>query len=148
MTAEMPIATIEVMLISLAISFTISSLNRLLISKFVGWQQYKIIQKEIAEYQTQVSKALRTKDKKLLDKLKKKEPQIMSMQKKMLKPQLVLFGLSFVYFFIWPILMPRFPDTVASIPGIGGVNFIVWYLICSMFFGIFSPRLLGIMPIE
>jgi uncharacterized membrane protein (DUF106 family) len=148
MAAEMPMATIEVMLISLTISFTIACLNRLLISKFVGWKQYRVMQKEIAEYQAQASKALRTKDKKLLEKIKKKEPQIMNMQKKLLKPQLVLLGLSFVYFLIWPVLMPMYSGNVAHIPGIGVISFIYWYMICSVFFGTLSSRLLGTMPIE
>ncbi|MGQ9624532.1 MAG: hypothetical protein ACUVUF_04170 [Candidatus Bathycorpusculaceae bacterium] len=148
MTAEMPMATIEVMLISLALSFSISSINRLLISKLVGWQQYRVMQKEIAEYQAQATKALRTKDKKLMEKIKKKEPQIKNMQMKMLKPQLILFGLSFIYFFIWPILVPMYSGSVAYIPGISEIPFIYWYMICSMFFGVFSSRIVGTMPIE
>ncbi|MEM3609061.1 MAG: hypothetical protein QXV87_01780 [Candidatus Bathyarchaeia archaeon] len=144
----MLMATIEVMLISLTLSFSISSINRILISKLVGWKQYRVMQKEIAEYQAQASKALRTKDKKLMEKIKKKEPQIMNMQKKLLKPQLVLFGLSFIYFFIWPILMPIYSGNVAYIPGIGGISFIYWYMICSLLFGVLSSRLLGTMPIE
>jgi uncharacterized membrane protein (DUF106 family) len=148
MTAEIPMATIQVMLISLALSFSISSLNRILISKLVGWQQYRVMQKEIAEYQAQATQALRTKDKKLMEKIKKKEPQIKNMQVKLLKPQLVLFGLSFIYFFIWPILMPMYSGNVANIPGIGGIPFIYWYMICSLFFGTLSSRFLGIMPME
>lgn len=144
----MPTATIEVMLISLTLSFSISSLNRILISKLVGWKQYRAIQKEIAEYQAQLTKAIRTNDKKLMDKIKKKEPQIKNMQMKLLKPQLALLGLSLIYFFIWPILMPIYSGNVACIPGIGGISFIYWYMICSLLFGTLSSRLLGTMPIE
>jgi len=148
MTAEIPMATIQIMLISLTISFAVSSLNRLLISKFVGWKQYRVMQKEIAEYQAQLTQAMRTNDKKLMEKIKKKEPQIMNMQKKLLKPQLALFGLYPIYFIIWPMLIPMYSGYVAYIPGIGGIPFIYWYVICSLLFGVLSSRLLGMMPME
>mgnify|MGYP001119337251 CR=1 FL=1 len=149
MIVGLPVATIVMMLICMTISFINSSINRLLISRFVGWERYRTMQKEISEHRAQTTQALRTKDKKLLEKLKKKEPQILNMQKKMAKPQLVLFGLSFSYILIW-FVIPVYIEasTVAYIPGIGGINVFWWYLICSMFFGTLASRLLGIMPIE
>ena len=144
------ISTITVMLICLVISFASSSLNRLLINRFVGWEQYKTMQKEIAEYRSQTTKAIRTKDTKQLEKLKKKETQILNMQKKMAKPQIVLFGLSFSYIFIWWfVLTPLYGiETVAYVPGFGPVNVFWWYFICSFLLGTLASRLLGIMPIE
>ena len=149
MITELPIATIIVMLISVAVSLTSSSLNRLLISRFVGWKQYRAMQKETSEYRAQMTQAMRKNDKKLLEKLKKKEPQILNMQKKMVKPQLVLFGLSFSYILIW-FIIPLYihVDYAAYIPGIGGIPVVWWYFICSFLFGTLSSRLLGIMPIE
>ncbi|MEM2522569.1 MAG: EMC3/TMCO1 family protein [Candidatus Bathyarchaeia archaeon] len=142
-------ATIEVMLISFTISFVVSFLNRLLISKFVGWREYRVMQKEIAEYQTQLSKALRANDKKLLEKLKKKEPQIMNMQKKLFKPQIILFGFSlFIYFFIWPAMMPMYSGEVAYVPGVGGISFIIWYMLCSIFSWTLISKILGITQVE
>ncbi len=146
-----PIATIIVMLICMIISFASSSLNRLLISRFVGWEQYKVMQKEIAEYRSQTTKAIRSKDTKQLEKLKKKETQILNMQKKMAKPQLVLFGLSFSYIFIWWfVLTPLYGQDihVAYVPGFGGIPLVWWYFICSFLLGTLASRLLGIMPIE
>ena len=145
-----PVATIVIMLICIAISFLNSSINRLLVSRFVGWEQYRVMQKEISEHRSQTTQAMRKKDKKLLEKLKKKETQILNMQKKMAKPQLVLFGLSFSYIFIWWfILTPVYgAKIVAYIPGIGGINVFYLYFICSFLFGTLSSRLLGIMPIE
>jgi uncharacterized membrane protein (DUF106 family) len=145
-----PGATIAVMFICMAISFVNSSINRLLITRFVGWSQYRDMQKEIAEYRTQTTQAIRSKDTKLLEKLKKKEPQILNMQKKMVKPQLVLFGLSFSYILIWLfVLGPLYQaNVVAYIPIIGPQGVFWWYLICSFLFGTLSSRLLGIMPIE
>ena len=84
MITELPVATIIVMLISMAVSLTSSSLNRFLISRFVGWKQYRVMQKETSEYRAQTTQAMRKNDKKLLEKLKKKEPQILNMQKKWL----------------------------------------------------------------
>jgi len=149
-TAEPPGATIVVMLICMAISFANSSINRLLITRFVGWKQYRTMQKEISEYRTMTTQAMRKKDTKLLEKLKKKEPQILNMQKKMAKPQLVLFGLSFSYILIWLFVLGPLYGThiVAYIPIIGQAGVFWWYFICSFLFGTFSSRLLGIMPIE
>jgi len=149
--AMIPQDTLIVMLVCMAISFTSSFLNRLLISKFVGWEQYGRIQKEIAEYRSQTTIAIRTGDKKLLEKLKKKEPQIMSMQAKMDKPQMALLGISFSYIVIWIFVLPNLlkgMDNVAYIPGIMPIPVVWWYFICSFFFGIIFNRLLGIMPIE
>jgi len=149
MIEDLPIATIIVMLISMAVSLTSSSLNRLLISRFVGWKQYREMQKETSEYRAQTTQAMRKNDKKLLEKLKKKEPQILNMQKKMLKPQLVFFVLSFSYILIW-FIIPLYirVDYAAYIPGIGGIPVVWWYFICSFLFGTLSSRVLGIMPIE
>jgi len=149
MIEGLPLATIAVMLICITISFTNSSINRLLISRFVGWEQYKAMQKEISEYRAQTTQALRKNDKKLLEKLKKKEPQILNMQKKMAKPQVVLFVLSFSYILIW-FFIPVYirVDVVAYIPGFGPTGVFLWYMICSMFFAALASRVLGIMPIE
>lgn len=145
----MIIQTIEIMLLCMAIAFANSSLNRFLITRFIGWEQYKAMQKEINEYRSQMTRALRTNDKKLLEKLKKKEPQILNMQKKMAKPQMILFALSFSYILIW-FVIPLYitANPIAYIPGFGGIPVVWWYLICSLFFGTLSSRLLGIMPIE
>lgn len=147
---EAPIATIVIMLICVGVSFFNSSLNRLLVSHFVGWEQYRDMQKEIAEYRTQTTQAMRAKDKKAVEKLKRKESQILNMQKKMAKPQMVLFAISFSYIFIWWfILTPLFgTNTVAYVPGIGPIYVFWWYFICSFLFGTLSSRLLGILQIE
>lgn len=151
MITEIPTSTITIMLICTGISFLNSTINRVLISRFVGWEQYKNMQKEIKEYQTQTRQALLKKDVKSLEKLKKKEPQILHMQKKMAKPQMAMMAINFSYIFIWLfVLYPTFPYniTVAYIPIIGQANMFMWYLICSFFSGTFANRLLGIMPIE
>lgn len=152
-----PLATIIIMAISIVIAFINSGINRALINYFVGWDQYRIMQKEMNEHRSETMKAMRANDKKQIEKLKKKDAQIKSMQAKMAKPQLVQFGISFVYIVVWIfILTPTFgPNTVAYIPGIApgallpeGISVFFWYPICSLFFGLLSSRILGIMPIE
>jgi uncharacterized membrane protein (DUF106 family) len=147
---EPPVATIIIMLICMAISFLNSSINRLLISRLVGWEQYRIVQKEIAEYRSLTTQAIRSKDQKLMEKLKKKEPQILNMQKKTTKPQMIMMALSFSYLFIWWfVLIPLYGgNPVAYFPGIGPIPVVWWYFICSFLFGTLSSRVLGIMPLE
>ncbi|HDD70514.1 MAG TPA: DUF106 domain-containing protein [Candidatus Bathyarchaeota archaeon] len=147
---QAPGATVAIMIICALISFANSSINRFLINRLVGWEQYRIMQKEIAEYQSLTRQALRTKDKKLMEKIKKKEPQIMNMQKKMAKPQLIMFAIPFLYLLVWwLVLLPLYgANPVAYIPGIGGITIFYWYFIVSSLFGILASRLLGMMPIE
>ena len=147
---SLPLATIIIMVISAVIAFINSGVNRALISHFVGWTQYRIMQKETAEHRSETMKAMRANDKKQIEKLKKKDAQIKSMQAKMMKPQLLQIGISLVYFVVWIfVLTPTFQqETVAYVPGFGPIPVFYWYPICSFFFGLLSSRIIGIMPIE
>jgi uncharacterized membrane protein (DUF106 family) len=148
--AVAPIATIIIMGISIVIAFVNTGINRVLINYFVGWDQYRVMQKEMTEYRQETMKAMRANDKKQVEKLKKRESQIKSMQAKMAKPQLVQFGISFVYIIVWLfVLTPTFgQNPVAYVPGVGAISVIYWYPMCSFFFGLLSSRIVGIMPIE
>ncbi|HLN89546.1 MAG TPA: EMC3/TMCO1 family protein [Candidatus Binatia bacterium] len=165
-----PVATLIIMAIAAGIAFLNSGINRVLINFFVGWEQYRVMQKEMAEYRSETMAAMRANDKKQIEKLKRKDSQIKNMQAKMMKPQMVQFGISFVYLIVWfLVLTPTFHQApMAYIPGIGtiaGAFHIVnglpdgpaistaipvfyWYPICSLFFGLLSSRVIGIMPIE
>jgi uncharacterized membrane protein (DUF106 family) len=145
-----PVSTLIIMAISIGIAFLNSGINRSLINYFIGWEQYRVMQKEMAEYRQETMAAMRAKDKKQIEKLKKKDSQMKNMQAKMAKPQMVQFGISFVYIVVWLfVLTPTFgASVVAYIPGIGGVSVFYWYPICSFFFGLLSSRIIGIMPIE
>jgi uncharacterized membrane protein (DUF106 family) len=146
-----PVSTIAIMLISVGIAFMNGGINRFLISRLIGWEEYRRMQKETAEHRSQMMQATRAKDTKQLEKLKRKEAQIMNMQKKMAKPQLVNFGVSFLYIFIWIfVLTPTFGQqaAVAYVPGFGPISVFYWYPICSLFFGTLSSRILGTLPIE
>jgi uncharacterized membrane protein (DUF106 family) len=155
---SLPLATFIIMAIAAGIAFLNSGINRVLINYFVGWEQYRVMQKEMAEYRSETMAAMRANDKKQVEKLKRKDSQIKNMQAKMMKPQMVQFGISFVYLIVWfLVLTPVFGATpMAYVPGIGNIasqtaNAIpvfYWYPICSLFFGLLSSRLIGIMPIE
>jgi uncharacterized membrane protein (DUF106 family) len=146
--AAIPIAAFLIMLVAVAISFANMSLNRIIITRMIGWHEYRSMQKEISEYNSQRMAALRAKDDKVIEKLKKKESQIQSMQTKMFKPQLVLIPITFIYLVIWPALTGVFPFAVAYVPGLGPQPFFVWYLICSFFFGTIASRVIGVTPIQ
>jgi len=172
LVTSLPLATIIIMVIAAIIAFLNSGINRALINYFVGWEQYRVMQKEMNEYRSETMKAMRANDKKQIEKLKKKESQVKNMQAKMVKPQMVQFGISFVYLIVWfLVLTPTFHGSpMAYIPGIGTIagaqqwDFVknvavgqripnaipvfYWYPICSFFFGLLSSRVLGIMPIE
>jgi uncharacterized membrane protein (DUF106 family) len=165
---SLPVATLIIMAIAAGIAFLNSGINRVLINYFVGWEQYRVMQREMGEYRSETMAAMRAKDTKRVEKLKKKDSQIKNMQAKMMKPQMVQFGISFVYLIVWfLVLTPVFGSTqMAFIPGIGtianaqhivdGVSAVsanaipvfYWYPICSLFFGLLSSRIIGIMPIE
>ncbi|MCW4028765.1 MAG: EMC3/TMCO1 family protein [Candidatus Bathyarchaeota archaeon] len=143
-------AAIIVLFIAAGIAALNTVINRLLIGYFVGWEQYRVMQKEMAEYRTETMAAARANDKKQMEKLKKRQSQINAMQQKMLKPQMVQFGISFLYLFVWfLVLTPTFGSTsMAYIPGFGPVPVFYWYPICSLFLGLLAQRLIGVMPIE
>jgi uncharacterized membrane protein (DUF106 family) len=136
--------------IALGIAILNTALNRVLINYFVGWEQYRVMQKEMNEYRSETMAAARANDKKRMEKLKKKQSQINAMQAKMMKPQMVQFGISFLYIFVWIfVLTPTFGNTsLVYIPGFGPISVIYWYPIASFFLGLLSSRIVGTMPIE
>ena len=146
--AVIPWSTFSIMLIAVAISFMNYGLNRFLISRMVGWQEYREIQKELAEYNSMRMKAMRANDTKTLEKLKKKDAQMKTMQVKMSKPQMLLLPITFIYFIVWPVLLGFYPTAVAYVPGFGAQPFYIWYLMCSLFFGTLASKIIGITPIE
>ncbi|MFP3984826.1 MAG: EMC3/TMCO1 family protein [Candidatus Bathyarchaeia archaeon] len=143
---QAPGATIFILLICIAISCANSSINRLLINRLIGWEEYQKMQKELAEYRSLSSKAMRSKDQKLLKKVEKQRSRISNIQKQMSKPQTILFVISFSYIIIWWLFLIPFygSNPVAFIPGLGGVPVVWWYFPCSLFFGTVFSRILGV----
>ena len=146
-----PIATAVIMLVAVSISFLNMVIQRLLITRMCGWEEYQVMRKETSEYQSQLMQAMRAKDTKRIEKLRKKETQIRNMQAKMMKPQTILLPISFSYIIIWYVfLIPTFGDkAVAIVPGIAatGIPMFIWYLICSFFFGTLASRIVGVQPV-
>ena len=136
--------------IGAGIAFLNTGVNRVLINYFIGWQQYRVMQKEMAEFRTEQMAAARANDKKQMEKLKKKQSQINNMQAKMFKPQMLQIGISFIYLIVWfLVLIPAFQNiSMAYLPGFGPIPVAWLYPICSLFLGLLSSRLIGIMPIE
>jgi len=143
-----PTATILILFVAVTISFFNMILNRLIITRMFGWHEYKSMQKELSEYNSERMTALRANDTKTLERLKKKESQVTAMQAKMMKPQMILLPITFIYIIIWPILIGYFPNAVAYVPGFGAQPFYIWYLICSFFFGTIASRIVGTTPIQ
>ena len=149
-----PFDAIVIFIIATVIAFINTGLNRVLINYFIGWEQYRVMQKEMNEYRSETMAAMRAKDTKQVEKLKKRESQIKNMQAKMMKPQMVQFGFSFVYIIVWFfVLTPAFTVNgkaiqVAYLPGLGPIGVLYWYPIGSFFLGLLASRLIGIMPIE
>ncbi len=146
LTPYAPGATIFILLICIAISFTNSLVNRVLINRLIGWEEYGKMQKELSEYRSLSSQALRSKDEKLKKKLEKQRPRISNIQKQMSKPQTILMLISFSYILIWWfVLIPLYSlIPVAFIPGLGGVSVVWWYFPCSLFFGTIISRIFGV----
>jgi uncharacterized membrane protein (DUF106 family) len=149
-----PTATFVIMLLAIVISFINATINRLVITRLCGWNEYRVMQKETSEYRSQLMKATRARDQKLLTKLKKKESQINKMQTKIMKPSMVMLPLSMIYILVWYLfLIPTYGATgVAYVPGIAaapaGIVVVYWYMICSFFFGTLASRILGVTPIS
>ena len=153
---DIPLATVVIMLVAVTVSFLNMGINRLLITRICGWEEYKVMRKETSEYQSQLMQAMRANDTKRVEKLKRKEQQIRNMQNKMMKPQMILFPISMSYIVIWWLfLIPTFgSDAVAVLPGLApgalmatGLPVIYWYMICSFFFGTLASRVIGVTPI-
>ena len=104
------------------------------------------MQIEMKEFRSLSSKAIRSKDEKILKKLEKQRPRINQIQKQMSKPQTILLVISFSYIIIWWFfLIPLYGSIpVAFIPGLGGVTVVLWYFPCSLFFGTVFSRIFGV----
>ncbi|NLB76544.1 MAG: DUF106 domain-containing protein [Crenarchaeota archaeon] len=147
-TSLLPMFTIFA--IAAVIAFANSGVNKVLVGYFVGWDQYRVMQKEMAEHHKETMAAARANDQKRMEKLKRKQSQINNMQAKMMKPQMIQIGISFVYIIVWfLVLIPVFGTTsIAYLPGIGSLPVIWLYPILSFFLGFLFQRILGINPIE
>ncbi|MDR0493894.1 MAG: EMC3/TMCO1 family protein [Nitrososphaerota archaeon] len=148
------ITTMVPVFILLGIAFGVSLLslvfNRLLISHFIGWEQYQVMRKETSEFQKAQMAAARANDQKQIEKLKRKQTQINNMQAKMMKTSLLQFVFMIVPWLLWGfVLIPTFGETsLAYLPGLGGIPMFWVYFPLSFFASTIGQRILGLNPIE
>jgi uncharacterized membrane protein (DUF106 family) len=135
----------------MSLTFLTSLTNRLLTNP----EKTKAWRKEIAEWNADFQKARRTCDKKLMEKLMKKQKYILQLQSKMMLQSFKLFALFAIPFFLlWQVLLGFYGTSpVAYFPGVGdeiSLGFAVfpsiiwWYFLCSTLFGTIFSRVLGL----
>jgi uncharacterized membrane protein (DUF106 family) len=142
---EIPYSTIFMLALAAVISLLTTLVNRLLSNP----EKTKIWRKEASDWNKELREAQRTKDKKTVDRLMKKQKYIMSLQSKMMWQSMKVSLLFIVpLFLMWSFLgglytSPQGPIPLAYLPGIGSTlplpifnySLIWWYLLCSMLFG-------------
>jgi uncharacterized membrane protein (DUF106 family) len=138
---EIPYSTIFMLAIALGISLLTTLVNRLLSNP----EKAKIWRKEVGDWNKELRDAQRTKDKKTVDKLMRKQKYIMGLQSKMMWQSMKVSLLFIVpLFLMWSFLGGLYGGSaLAYLPGIGSVlplpifsnSLIWWYLLCSMLFG-------------
>jgi uncharacterized membrane protein (DUF106 family) len=152
-----PIATLLIVGLALMVN-VISSVVR---KRFTDIESTKRIQKEVKEFNTELRKAIMSKDKATEAKLRKKQKKMNEMQMKMMSSNMktsMYFMLPFMG--IWWILISFFgydqimasapldlPLLDPSVPGwftwSNELNFFWWYFFCSITFSGFVMKLLG-----
>lgn len=155
---SIPYSTIFIFALAAAISMTTSLVNRLLSKP----EQAKAVRKEVSEWNSELRKAQKAGDKKTVDKLLKKQKQIMQLQSKMMWQSMKVTLIFFVpLLIIWQVLGGFYangsvPIDVAYLPGFGArlpipffnVSLIWWYLLCSLFFGTVFTHIFGLVEVE
>jgi uncharacterized membrane protein (DUF106 family) len=143
-----PNSTIFVLLLALLLTFITSGANRLLTNK----EQMTAWRKETSQWQKEFNEARKSGDKKALEKVMRKQKQIMQIQTKMFTHQMKISLIFIVPFFlIWTWLNGLYVNratgaqlAVAFFPGFGGIPVFYWYLLCSLTLGALFSHLLGL----
>ncbi len=142
-------------LIIFGVSFLMSLATTLVRRKFVDQEQATKWQEEIKTYNENKERAKKTRDKKLLAKLRKQQKHITQMQSKMLKGQLLSMGGSMgLLIIVWQLLIFFYgTGNVAYVPfGIPLLTgeppiplpLFLWYVICSYLSSTMISRILGV----
>lgn len=137
-----PNSTLFILFLSMSLSFLTGLANRLLTNR----EQLNAWRKEVAQWTADSKKAMKSGDKKLLAKVKKKESHILKLQSKMMWQSMKVSLIFMVPFLlIWQLLIGFYGNTtIAYIPGIGGLPLIWWYLLCSLSSGTLITKALGV----
>jgi len=126
----------------------ISSLTTLVNRRFTDPEKSRAWRKEISDWNRDLRGAQKSKDKKTLDKVMKKQQYIMRLQSKMMWQSMKVSLLFLVpLLLMWQILGGFYgPTAIAYFPGIGHklvlpilnitfTSLFWWYLLCSLLFG-------------
>lgn len=151
---DIPFSTIFILLLAVAITSLTSLANRLLTDP----EKSKAWRKEITEWNSELRKAKRNGDKKRVEKLMKKQQQILQLQSKMMWQSTKVMLMFFVpLIIIWQILGGDYGSTsVAYFPGIGpnlpiplfSNSLVWWYMLCSFLFSTVFSHLFGLVSVE
>jgi uncharacterized membrane protein (DUF106 family) len=149
-----PVSTLFLLLLGALISLLTSLTNRLLTDP----EKSKAWRKEISEWNSELREARRENDKKHLEKVMKKQKQILQLQSKMSMQSMKVTLIFLVpLLIVWQVLNGFFVGhNIAYLPGIGAIlpipifntSLIWWYLLCSMMFGTIFSHLLGIIEVS
>lgn len=149
-----PVSTLFLFLLGALISLLTSLTNRLLTNP----EKSKAWRKEISEWNNELREARREDDKKHLEKVMKKQKQILQLQSKMSMQSMKVTLIFLVpLLIIWQVLGGFFVGrNIAYLPGIGAIlpipifntSLIWWYLLCSMMFGTIFSHLFGIIEVS
>lgn len=157
-----PFSTIFLFSLAALISLLTSLTNRLLTNP----EKSKAWRKEIADWTKEMRAAQHEGDKKRLDKVMKKQKQILQLQSKMTWQQMKVTLIFFIpLIIIWQVLGGFFttsvdgkstPTAIAYFPGVGAnlplpifsISLIWWYLLCSMLFGTIFSHVFGIIEVS
>jgi uncharacterized membrane protein (DUF106 family) len=160
---EIPFSTLFLLGLAVIISFMTSLTNRLLTDP----EKSKAWRREVSEWTKEFQEARREGDKKKLDKVMKRQKEILQLQSKMMWQSMKVTLIFFVpLIIIWSILggfytvhtatATRAID-IAYLPGVGPVlhilffsfaSLIWWYLVCSMLFGTVFSHVFGIVEVS
>jgi uncharacterized membrane protein (DUF106 family) len=151
---EPPWSTIFIFLLAAVITFLMNLANRLLTNpkKIEAWR------KEVSKWYQQFREAQKSGDKKQMEKLMKKQQQILQLQTKIswqsTKVMLLFFiPLMVIWFFLGGIYREA---NIAFFPGVGwnlpipvfGPSLFWWYMLCSFLFSTLFSHLFGLMSVE
>jgi len=141
---SIPFSTVFILGLSAAISLLTTVVNR----RFTDPEKSRAWRKEISDWNSDLRAARGSKDRKVLEKVMKKQQYIMQLQSKMMWQSMKVSLLFLVpLFLMWQILGSFYgPAAIAYLPGIGNqlvlpiLNIVFsslfwWYLLCSLLFG-------------
>ncbi|MBS7648041.1 DUF106 domain-containing protein [Candidatus Bathyarchaeota archaeon] len=146
--SSIPNSTVLIFLIAMVLSLITNLSNRFL----VDINKMKSVSKEVREWQKEFSRARKSGDKQLMDKVMKRQKAIMKLQAKMMSDQMKVGFMFFIPFSIIYFLLNSFYGNVpvAFSPFVlpmlieGEIPFWKWYIICSFATSLPLRHLIGV----